>query len=327
MGYAMAANIRRNMAPSATLFVYDVYRPSCERFVAEFGTARDCKVKMVDSPKEAASHAQVIVSIIPTAANVREVYLDETNGVLAAPRLESRLILECSTIDAATARDVGGRLAAEGAGTYVDTPVSGGVPAAEAGTLSFLIGHAKPENQEQDQNQDQHQHQNQNLQPSHTPPARRIEATVSMMGAPNKIFWCGKLGAGLACKISNNYISCTVLLVVAEAMAIGVKSGVDPKLLYEVIHHSTGQTFMGDHVSPVPGVVAHAPSSNGWRLGFKTQMMTKDIGLGIEVAKELGIEPNMANAALDVWKAAAQDSRCIDRDGSSVWLRIVEDHE
>lgn len=152
--------------------------------------------------------------------------------------------------------------------------------------------------------------------------ASHINHVLTMLGKPEKFFWCGKLGAGLAAKISNNYISCTFLLVIAEAMAMGIRSGIDPKLLQDVIHNSSGQSFMGDHVNPVPGVVPHAPSSNNWKLGFKTQMMIKDIGLGIDAAKQVGITPTMAEAAIEVWKRAAEDPRCIDRDGSSIWLHI-----
>ena len=149
-----------------------------------------------------------------------------------------------------------------------------------------------------------------------------VNHVLKMLGNPNKFFWCDKLGAGLAAKISNNYISCTILLVIAEAMAMGIRNGIDPALLQDVIHNSSGQSFMGDHVNPVPGVVPHAPSSNNWKLGFKTQMMSKDIGLGIDAAKRVGISPTMAEAAIEVWKRAAEDPRCIDRDGSSVWLHI-----
>lgn len=150
----------------------------------------------------------------------------------------------------------------------------------------------------------------------------RINRVLTMLGAPKKFFWCGKRGAGLAAKISNNYISCTSLLVIAEAMAMGVRDGIDPKLLHDVIRNSSGQSFMEENVTPVPGVVPHAPSSNNWKLGFKTQMMVKDIGLGIDAAKKVGITPTMAEAAIEVWKKASEDPRCIDRDGSSVWLYI-----
>lgn len=143
------------------------------------------------------------------------------------------------------------------------------------------------------------------------PVAETISRVLPMMGNPKKLFWCGALGAGLSAKISNNYISCSVLLVVAEAMAIGVGLGVDPKVLQEVIHNSTGQTFMGDNVCPVPGVVSHVPSSNGWKLGFKTQMFTKDLGLGVEATAQVGIKPTMVRAALDVHKEASGNPLCV----------------
>lgn len=141
--------------------------------------------------------------------------------------------------------------------------------------------------------------------------AARLQQVVTAMADPEKIFWCGSVGSGLAAKISNNYISCSVLLLIAEAMAIGVKSGVDPKMLHKIIHNSTGQTFMGDNVCPVPNVVPHAPSSNAWRLGFKTQMFLKDLSLGIEAAKRENIEPTIAKAAYSVFEEASKDPRCI----------------
>lgn len=169
----------------------------------------------------------------------------------------------------------------------------------------MLIGHAKVE--------------------AADPFTERIECVLSMMGSPQKFFWCGKVGAGLAAKISNNYLSCSMIIAVAEAMAIGIRSGVDPKLLYDVIHNSTGQSFMGDNVCPVPGIVPHAPSSNNWKLGFKTQMMIKDIALGVEAGNRVGIIPRFGETALNVWKKAAKDPRCMDRDGSSVWLFINDE--
>jgi 3-hydroxyisobutyrate dehydrogenase len=132
-----------------------------------------------------------------------------------------------------------------------------------------------------------------------------------MMGDPQKLFYCNAIGAGLAAKISNNYLSCSILLAVAEAMAIGVRSGVDPKLLHDIIHNSTGQTFMADHVQPVPGVVPHAPSSNNYRLGFKTQMMIKDLSLSVQAGHATGIHPTVAEAALRVYEKAAVDPQCI----------------
>ena len=158
---------------------------------------------------------------------------------------------------------------------------------------------------------------------SDNPNERRLDKILGMMGSPSKFFYLNGLGAGLTAKISNNYLSGTILLATAEALAIGIKQGLDPKMLYSVIKASTGQSWMCDHVMPIPNVTEHwVPSNSGYRPGFKTQMMIKDIGLGIESGKQVGIEPSMAEAAMKVWESASKDDKCIDRDGSSVYLHI-----
>lgn len=179
----------------------------------------------------------------------------------------------------------------------------GGVPAAENGTLSMLIGHPPP---------------------SDTTHSKRLAETLSLIGSPSKFFYLNTLGAGLTAKIANNYLSGTILLATAEALAIGVKHGLDPSALYSVIRSSTGQSWMCDHVMPIPNVQTEywVPSNSGYKPGFKTQMMLKDLGLGIESAKQAEIEPTMAKAALEVWERASRDKRCVDRDGSSVYLHI-----
>lgn len=143
--------------------------------------------------------------------------------------------------------------------------------------------------------------------------------TMTMMGTPSKFFFCGKVGAGLAAKISNNYLSGTILLASAEAMAFGIKSGIDKDLLYRVIQNSTGQSFMCDNVNPVPGIVAHAPASRNYQGGFKAQMMVKDMTLGVDTAAAMGIKASTGLAALELYKQAAVDPRCIDRDVSVVY--------
>ncbi|KPM40146.1 hypothetical protein AK830_g6435 [Neonectria ditissima] len=302
IGYPMAANIRRKTPKTTVLHIFDVYRPACERFTHEFSSLGP--IEIVDTPRQAAASAGVVISMVPGSNEVKNVYLDSVDGIIAAPKAANRLLIESSTIDTETARHVAEVVRDAGRGLYVDAPVSGGVPAAEGGSLSFMIGHTPPD--------------------EGGASVEILGQTLAMMGDPAKFFWCGSIGTGLAAKISNNYISCSVLLLVAEAMAIGTRSGVDPALLHRIIHNSTGQTFMGDNVCPVPGVVPHAPSSNNWRLGFKTQMFIKDITLGIEAARAARIHPTMAEAALGVFEKASTDPRCIDKDGSSVYLHITD---
>jgi len=287
MGFGMASNIRQKMPSSSVLFIYDVYRPACDKFVSEL--SKFGPIEIAQSVKEAAANAKVLISSVRSTSDVRQVYLDDVVGVIAAPADPDRLILECSTIESSAAREVAEKLAAAKVGVYVDTPVSGGAPAAVGGKLSFMIGHTKPEQSD--------------------PIGLRIQNVLTMMGEPRKLFWCGKIGAGLAAKISNNYISCTVFLVVAEAMAIGVRSGIDRKLLQEVIHNSSGQTFMGDILNSVPRDQLQG------RNGFPVELMLKDLGLGVDVGNETGVIPRMALTALDTWKKAAEDINYINQDG------------
>lgn len=177
--------------------------------------------------------------------------------------------------------------------------IQGGVPAATDGSLSFLIGCSEDDRDLQS----------------------RITSVLTTMGSPDKFFWCGCLGAGLAAKISNNYLSCSILVGIAEAMAIGIRSGIEPGLLHRVIHHSSGQSWMLDNVQPVPGVLPHVPSSNNYKLGFKTQMMIKDVSLGVDAGEAVGIEPSIARAALEVYQQAAKNPKCIVREQDLICLQ------
>ncbi|KAL4865049.1 hypothetical protein BDV12DRAFT_200513 [Aspergillus spectabilis] len=209
-----------------------------------------------------------VLTLMRKADQVRQVYLDPATGVIAATETPKRVILECSTIDSQPIRAVAEALLRVGAGGYVDIPVSGGVPAAELGTLSFLIGHTKPSDTD--------------------PISYRLEKIATMMGDPHKFFFCGKLGAGLAAKSAK-----------------------------------PTSRVRSYRVQSVPGVVPHAPSSNDYRLGFKTQMMTKDLTLSVQAGHATGITPSIAAAALHVYEKAAADLQCIDRDGSSVYLHLT----
>jgi 3-hydroxyisobutyrate dehydrogenase-like beta-hydroxyacid dehydrogenase len=302
MGYAMAANVRQKIPAESTLYINDINTSACSRFKEQYSSYGP--IEIVSTAREAAENAKALISIVPDGQDVRKVYLDSETGVIAAKKDAERIMLECSTIDVQTTKQVGQALKEAGMGTYIDAPVSGGVPAAEAGTLSMLIGHPSPS-------------------PSN-PTSTRLQHVLEMLGSPSKFFYLSTLGAGLTAKISNNYLSGTILLATAEALAIGVAHGLDPTSLYQVIKNSTGQSWMCDHVCPIPNVQKEywVPSNSGYKPGFKTQMMLKDLGLGIESARQVGVEPSMAERALEVWERAAGDERCRDRDGSSVYLHV-----
>jgi len=306
MGYAMASNLRKKLPPSTALYINDINASVLTRFVDQYSSYGP--IVPVTTAREAAAHSKVLISIVPGAQDVKAVYLDEETGVIAADKDEERIMLECSTIDVESTKEVGRRLG--GMGVYIDAPVSGGVPAAEAGSLAMLIGYPPPAVSSSGGLEDQI--------------SERLTNTLGLIGSPEKFFYLHALGAGLTAKICNNYLTGTILLATAEAIATGVAHGLDPSDLYQVIKNSTGQSWMCDHVMPVPNVQKEywVPSNSGYRPGFKTQMMLKDLNLGIESAKLVGVEPSMAAKALEVWERAAKDERCVDRDGSSIYLHL-----
>ncbi|KAK5054414.1 hypothetical protein LTR84_001304 [Exophiala bonariae] len=297
MGYEMAVNVRKKMARTSLLLINDVNREACDRFIQELNSFGP--IKFLSSAREVAEEAGSILSIVPAADHVKKVYIDPVTGVIAARKNAARLMLECSTIDVEATKDVGQQLKKAGAGNYIDTPVSGGVPGATAGTLAFLIGTAKNDTDVEQET--------------------RMENLLRMMGSPKKFFYCGQLGAGLAAKICNNYLSGVILLASAEAMNIGIRQGIDRKLLYQVVHNSTGQSWMFDNVNPAPGTVDHAPSSRDYQGGFKAQMMVKDMTLGVDAGAATGVRTSTGSAALALYKEAVTDARCIDRDVSVVY--------
>ena len=178
--------------------------------------------------------------------------------------------------------------------------------------------------------------------PESDPEAGHVRSIVSAMGNPEKVFFCGQLGTGNAAKISNNYMSGTILMALSEAMAIGIRSGVDKKVLADVIRNSSGHTWTADHMNPVPDIIPTAPSSNGYKPGFRHEYMVKDMSLGIDGGEKVGIDATMAKTAVEAYKKGTKDPRCEvcciklvgvfavlmlsqGKDCSSVYLLVTDD--
>jgi 3-hydroxyisobutyrate dehydrogenase len=182
-----------------------------------------------------------------------------------------------------------------GQGSFVDAPMSGGVVGATAGTLTFMLG--APEDL-----------------------LSRIEPILLRMG--KRVLHCGPQGTGLSAKLANNYLLAIENIATAEAMNLGVKWGLDPKVLASVINVSTGKCWPSEVNNPVPGVVETAPASRDYAGGFGIGLMRKDLRLAMLAAKEAGAELPLAEKASEVYRAAEAEERCKGRDFSVVyrWL-------
>ncbi|KAF9889093.1 hypothetical protein FE257_008070 [Aspergillus nanangensis] len=300
MGSRMAANLRRSLPPSTTLIVNDLNPDACQRFQAEYGSYGPIEIS--PTAKDAAERASTVISIVTASSHVRSVYLDPHSGVINARADATRLLLECSTIDLETTREVQRRLSAAGMGVYIDAPVSGGVQRASDGSLAFLIGHDR----------------------SDSALRQRIASTIRPMAQEqDQVIFCGAFSTGLAAKIANNYIACSNMAVLAEASAMGMANGVDRHALFECFRKSSGYSWAVDYAQPVPGLVP-GPASRGYEVSFLMPMILKDMTLGIEMAGQ-GNTPSTVGAAVrDLFQAADEDKRCKDRDCTSVWLHVSD---
>jgi len=246
MGGPMARNL---LKAGHEVVVFDVQAAAVEGLVAAGAEA-------AATPRAVAeAHVEAIVTMLPAAAHVRGVYLG-ADGLIAnsAP---ATLLIDCSTIDPFTAREVSAE-AAKAALAMLDAPVSGGTGGAEAGTLTFMVGGDETS-------------------------FARAKPLLAAMG--RNLVHCGGSGNGQVAKVANNMLLGISMAGAAEAMALGVSLGMDPATLAGVINTSSGRCWSTEVYNPYPGVVPTAPASRGYSGGFGSDLMLKDLGLATEAAR------------------------------------------
>jgi len=249
MGAPMALNL---LKAGHQLTVFDLS-------AAALATLVDAGATPAASPAAIAKgNPDMIVTMLPAAAHVKSVYL-ASEGLLEHVR-PGVVLLDCSTIDPLTAREVAKAAASHG-NPMLDAPVSGGTGGATAGTLTFMVGGT----------------------PSDFEHARPV---LEAMG--KNIVHCGAVGNGQVAKIANNMLLGISMAGVSEAMALGVALGMDASVLAGVINTSSGRCWSSEVYNPFPGVVATAPAARGYSGGFGSDLMLKDLGLATEAARQIG---------------------------------------
>jgi len=210
------------------------------------------------------------------------------NSTVTTPRF----FIDTSTIDPTTSRSVAMDIAASKQGTFVDAPMSGGVVGAAAGTLTFMIGC-----------------------PSDLVP----KATEALMMMGRRVLHLGEQGAGLSGKLANNYLLALTNIATAEAMNLGLKWGLNPKALADMINTSTGKCWPSEVNNPVPGVIETSPASRGYEGGFGVALMNKDLKLALKAAKEADAKLVLGEPATKLYDAVMEDERCKGKDFSVVY--------
>ncbi|KAG9243941.1 3-hydroxyisobutyrate dehydrogenase-like protein [Calycina marina] len=295
MGYNMARNLQSKLNSEDTLHIYDINTASAEKFVSETLRGSGASVKVATTVREAAENAETIISCLPEPSHVKAVF----GQILAPPPMESsqvpsqdRLFIDCSTIDPASSKAVANHVHTLQQGKFVDAPMSGGVVGATAGTLTFMLG---------------------------APDAllSRVEPVLLKMG--KKVLHCGAQGAGLSGKLANNYLLAINNIATAEAMNLGIKLGLDSKVLGNLINISTGRCWPSEVNNPVKDVVQGSPACRDYSGGFGISLMRKDLGLAIQAAGEAGARLELGGRAKDVYETAEQQEGCKGKDFSVVY--------
>jgi len=240
MGKPMALNILKAGYP---IMVYDI-NPKALEEVKEKGAT------VGKSAKEVASKTDFIITMLPNSQDVENAILEE-NGVLEGANSKS-IVIDMSTIDPSVSRKIAKTLAGKNI-KMLDAPVSGGQMGAQAGTLAIMVGGEESVFQ-------------------------KCSNLFQAMG--KKIFYCGPNGNGEIVKIMNNMLAGVFMIASAEAVALGVKAGVNIKVLYDVINTSSGQSWILQHYAALKAL------KGDFEPGFMAELMHKDLGLAMNLAKE-----------------------------------------
>ena len=261
MGLPMARNL---LAKGHRVVGFDLMDEALEA-LAEAGGAT------ADSPAAAVADAEIVVTALPAAQHVRAVYTGEA-GILAKARPGTAFV-DCSTIDVETARAVIAEAEARGQ-KMVDSPMSGGVGGAEAGTLTFMVGGTDEA-------------------------LAAVRPALEAMGA--NIRHAGGPGAGSAAKICNNMMLAIQMIAVAEGFSLAEKLGLDAQKLYDISSTATARCWSLNEYCPAPGPAPNAPSNRDYRPGFSAALMLKDLRIAMEAARVSGAPTPLGAHAAQIY--------------------------
>jgi len=281
MGGGMAANLAK---AGHEVIAFDLSKDALAR-----AEANGCTI--AEDAEQAVASTEAVVTMLPAGKHVAEVY--RSNVLLNAPR--EAILIDCSTIDVATARAIEGEAGFAGF-TMVDAPVSGGIAAAEGGTLTFMVG-GSDEGFE------------------------RARPILEQMG--KAVIHAGGAGAGQAAKICNNMLLGATMAATCEAFVLAQKLGLDPQTFFDISSKASGQSWSMTSYCPVPGVGPETPADRDYEGGFAAALMLKDMRLAMEAAQEAGAYTPMGGEATELYE------RLVDRGGGgkdfSALIKMIDD--
>ncbi|MFL6829359.1 MAG: 3-hydroxyisobutyrate dehydrogenase [Sphingomicrobium sp.] len=231
------------------------------------------------STEEAVEGAEAVITMLPAAQHVTEVYRSHVFDKAPA----SALLIDCSTIDVATARQIEQEAGGKGY-VMVDAPVSGGIAAAAGGTLTFMVGGSDQA-------------------------FERARPILEPMA--KAVIHAGGPGAGQAAKICNNMILGATMVATCEAFVLAQKLGLDPQVFFDISSKASGQSWSMTSYAPVPGVGPDTPADHDYEGGFAAALMLKDLKLAADAAQAVGAYTPMGGEAEELYQ------RFVDRGGGN----------
>ena len=281
MGGPMASNL---VAAGHAVKVFDLSAEACQQL-------QEAGASVAASAADAAAGVDYVISMLPAGKHVAATYMGD--GGLLSMLDSATTVLDCSTIDAATARKVGEAAAAVDIG-FMDAPVSGGVAAAAAGTLAFMCGGDA---------------------------ATYEKARLILQDMGKNIFHAGPAGAGQVAKGCNNMLLAIHMIGSCEALEMGARNGLDPKVLSEIMLASSGRNWSLEVYNPYPGVMENAPASHDYKPGFMVDLMVKDLGLAMEIASLSEVNNSMGQLARELYEQHQQSGNG-QQDFSSILKKL-----
>ncbi|CAM8905881.1 unnamed protein product [Rhodiola kirilowii] len=279
MGSRMANNL---IQAGYNLFVHDINMTTLKTF-----SEKGASIK--ESPAELADSSDVVITMLPSSSHVIDVYTGPNGLLHNESHMRPRIFIDSSTIDPQTSRKVSTLVSncqlketqeSLKKPLMLDAPVSGGVLAAEAGTLTFMVG---------------------------GPEEAYAAAKPIFLTMGKNIVYCGGPGNGSAAKVCNNLALAVSMLGISEALALGQNLGISATTLTKIFNSSSARCWSSDSYNPVPGVMEGVPSSRNYEGGFAAKLMAKDLSLASLSAKEVGFKCPLTSQARGIFSKMCED--------------------
>ncbi len=267
MGTPMALNLLKN---KFEVIAYDINEEALKHI-------ETCGANIAKTIAECVASADAVITMLQTGQQVKQCCVAD-NGIFANLK-PGALFIDSSTIDIETSRELH-EIATQQAIAMLDAPVSGGVSAAQAGTLTFMVGGNQRD-------------------------FAQAQAIFAALG--KKIILAGNAGAGCAAKICNNMLLGISMIGVCEAFVLAKKLGLEPQKLFDICNNASGQCWSLSAYCPYPGILPNVPSSHNYQAGFTSQMMLKDLALSQQAAKYAAAFTPLGAKATALYEQFAND--------------------